>query len=74
MVTFVETYTSQRLHFPVGKLKINKNNFENNIGNEGEIKLEMKWRCFSIIRKQYKQLYDSKFENIITETTGENNY
>ena len=42
MVTFVETYTSQRLHFPVGKLKINKNNFENNIGNEGEIKLEMK--------------------------------
>ena len=41
MVTSVETYTSQRLHFSVGKLKIN-NNFENNIGNEGERKLEMK--------------------------------
>ena len=42
MVTFVETDTSQRLHFSVHKLKINKDNSENNIGTEGERKLEMK--------------------------------
>ena len=31
-VTFVETYTSQRLHFSVLKLKINKNNLKTILG------------------------------------------